>query len=184
MNVYVSIFVIIIIIIIILVYKKYEYFEGSNFNMASGYYIPTAEGSEDKNSTTLGDCYQSCDNDSKCTGFTIINGACWKFNGTLPQLIKAKKTKPISGLKQMVNCEDMQQMLGGTCYPNRDYPSNDLLPAPKFVNTENLTACAQLCGKTTGCAGISFLPVKQSCYLKGKMPGNGINSKDRVSWSM
>jgi hypothetical protein len=177
-------FIIMILYLVIKKQKMYEYFDGSNFNLAAGYYIPTAQAFPDKNSTTLKDCYQSCDSDSKCTGFTFVDDRCWKYNDILPTLMKARRTKPISGLKQMANCEDMQQMLGGICYPNRDYPSNDLLPAPKFVKTDNLTTCGQLCANTTGCAGISFLPVKQSCYLKGKMPGDGVNSRDRISWSM
>jgi len=164
-----------------------ENFDGSHFNIISGYFPQSVVSDKIDTATNLEDCLSTCDKDPKCTGFLMSGKNCWNIktkSNAIPAFIKAKDPKvfnPISGIKQLADCNSAQQTFGGTCSGN-DYPTNDLLPIPSYVHADTFGNCVEKCIDNDGCVGISYDTVKQNCYLKKKMSGNGNPALHRLSW--
>jgi PAN domain len=164
-----------------------ETFEGSQFNVIAGYFPQAVVSNELKSVSDAGGCLEACDANPQCTGFFQNGVKCWNItqkSDTIPALIKTANPKdfmPITGIKQTSKCEPTQQLLGGKCSGN-DYPGNDLLVAPYFVQADTMANCVEKCLDNNKCMGVSYNTVKKACYLKSKMKGGGNPAKYMISW--
>lgn len=187
-----KVIILLILIIIIFGYVHYyrclrENFTGSNFNIVKGYYVPEVL-TEKSPAKSLNECIDVCDTDISCTGITLAGDQCLKFKSEkIPQLKKANNAfyNPYTAIKQQASCSSIADLFGGTCFEGKDFPGGDLLGAPYYVNTDNMTLCAEKCMATKDCIGISYSPILKRCFIKKKMDSKvGNPAKDRVSWKM
>jgi hypothetical protein len=182
-----SITVIITVLLILFYSNAYEKFTGSQFNMITGYFPQGIVTDKINDVSELSGCINTCDKDSNCTGFLMSGQNCWNLKmplASIPKFIKATNPavfNPTVGIKQTINCDPILQIFGGKCSTN-DYPSNDLLPNPGYITTDNLVNCVQKCEDNIKCVGVSYDTVKKSCYIKNKMTGNGNPKEHKLSW--
>ena len=178
-------FITTVILLILNFYYFNEGFIGSQYNTIIGYFPQGILSDKLNNVNNLPDCMNECDKDNKCYGFLMTGTNCWKFKDTnFPTFIKSNNPgifNPISGIKQFTQCDLVQQMFGGKC-SNNDFPGNDLLPTPFYVQSDSLGNCVQNCLDTNKCVGISYDTKRNRCFYKTKMNGNGNPAKDRISW--